>query len=417
VKRSTVLAASLVSVGLLLAACGQGETPPAPTPRPTDEQLHARAVELAHGLLIVDTHIDLPYRLEEEMEDISIRTEKGDYDLPRAREGGLNAPFMSIYVPASYQEQGGARDLADRLIGMVEKFEADWPDMFAVARSTADVRTHFTAGKISLPMGMENGASIEDDLANVRHFHERGIRYITLTHSQNNHICDSSFAEEREWNGLSPFGREVVAEMNRVGMMIDVSHLSDEAASQVLEITRAPVIASHSSARRFTPDWERNISDELIRKVADGGGVVMINFGSAFLDEAANKQSTAFWDLVKEFRESRGIDRKHPDVKAFRDTYWEEHERLYAGLDDVVAHIDHIVKLVGVDHVGFGSDFEGVGDSLPEGLKDVSGYPNIIYELLKKGYSEDDLRKICGENLMRVWTEVERVARMEPVEA
>ena len=266
-------------------------------------------------------------------------------------------------------------------------------------------------------MGMENGAPIEGDLANVRYFHERGIRYITLTHSQNNHICDSSFAEESEWNGLSPFGREVVAEMNRVGIMIDVSHLSDEAARQVLEITRAPVIASHSSARRFTADWERNISDELIRKVADGGGVVMINFGSAFLDEAANKQSTAFWDLVKEFRESRGIDRNHPEVKAFRDTYWEEHERLYASLDDVVAHIDHIVKLVGVDHVGFGSDFEGVGDSLPEGLKDVSGYPNIIYELLKKGYSEDDLRKICGENLMRVWTEVERVARMEPAAA
>ncbi len=382
-----------------------------PTPADAgDHALRSRAEELARELLIVDTHVDVPYRLEEQMEDISVRTAKGDFDYPRAVAGGLKAPFMSIYIPAEREEKGGAKELADRLIDMVEKFERDWPDKFAVARSTADVRAAVAAGKIALPMGMENGAPIEGDLKNLRHFSERGIRYVTLTHSKNNHICDSSYEKKAKWQGLSPFGREVVAEMNRLGIMIDVSHLSDNAARQVLELSRAPVIASHSSCRRFTPGWMRNINDELIRKVAAGGGIVMINFGSSFLDQRARWQSDDYFKLAKKYRESRGLESDSPEMKAYEKKYWEEHERIYATLEDVVEHIDHVVKLVGVDHVGFGSDFDGVGDSLPVGLKDVSGYPNLIEALLKKGYSEEDLGKICGENLMRVWSEVERIA-------
>ncbi len=403
---------------LLLVVNGCSSQPPAeqaaeadePNPSPSDERLGARAAELARDFLIVDTHVDVPYRLEEEMEDISVRTAKGDFDYPRAVAGGLKAPFMSIYIPAEKEEKGGAKELADRLIDMVEKFAEDWPDKFAVARSTAEVRAHVAAGRIALPMGMENGAPIEGDLANLRYFYKRGIRYITLTHSKNNHICDSSYDKTEKWRGLSPFGREVVAEMNRLGIMIDVSHLSDASARQALELTRAPVIASHSSCRRFTPGWERNISDELIRKVAAGGGVVMINFGSSFLDQRARWQSSDFSALAKKHRESHGFESDGAEMKAFEKDYWKEHQRIYATLDDVIDHVDHVVKLAGVDHVGFGSDFDGVGDSLPPGLKDVSGYPNLIQALLERGYSDEDIRKICGENLMRVWVEVERIA-------
>ncbi|HXI03082.1 MAG TPA: dipeptidase [Candidatus Saccharimonadales bacterium] len=409
--------AAVIWIGLaFIAACGGSSPGPAEGGAAKgagapEAELRARADKLAHELLIVDTHIDVPYRLQEKMEDISQRTEEGNFDYPRAVAGGLNAPFMSIYVPAEYQKTGGAREFADKLIDMVEKFQVDWPDKFAVAHTTRDVREIFTEGKIALPMGMENGAPIEDDLANVKHFKDRGISYITLTHSEDNQICDSSYAETHTNGGLSPFGRQVVAEMNRVGIMVDISHVSDACAEQVLEIAKAPVIASHSSCRAFTPGWERNISDDLIKKVAAGGGVIQINFGSAFLNEEANKTGTAYWNASKAFKQANGLEDDDPKMKAFGEQYWKEHKKVYATLDDVVANIEHVIEIAGVDHVGFGSDFDGVGDSLPEGLKDVSGYPNILYELLKRGHSEDDLRKICGENLMRVWSEVERIAR------
>ena len=383
---------------------------PAPPEEPTVD-LKSRADRLAREMIIIDTHVDVPYRLMEEMEDISVRTEKGDFDYPRAHAGGLDAPFMSIYVPASYQKEGGAKEYADQLIDMVESFETRWPEKFAVARSTADVLNHFSRGVMSLPMGMENGAPVEDDLANLEHFHDRGIRYITLTHSENNQICDASFAKEEKWNGLSPFGEQVVAEMNRLGIMIDVSHVTDDTIEQVMEITKAPVIASHSSCRKFTPGWARNIGDEMIKLVASGGGVIQINFGSAFLTEEANKQSTEYWDTVKAFREEHNLTSADEESKQFQKDYWKERERNYADVSDVVDHIDHVVQLVGIDHVGLGSDFDGVGDSLPTGLKDVSEYPNLIHELLKRDYSEEDIAKICGRSLLRVWEAVEQVAR------
>jgi membrane dipeptidase len=379
-------------------------------PRGPESDLESAARSLAQEALIVDTHLDLPYRLMEKMEDISRRTEGGHFDYPR-REGGLNAPFMSIYTPVSYQETGGAKEYADKFIDLVEKLTTDWPDKFAVARSPADLREHFQGGLISFPLGMENGAPIEDDLANLAHFFNRGIRYITLAHSNSNQICDSSFSEERVWGGLSPFGEEVVREMNRLGIMIDVSHVTDESARQVLEISKAPAIASHSSCRSFTPGWERNMSDELIELLAAGGGVIHINFGSAFLVQDANEQSTAFWDSFDAYIEEHGLDYDDERARQYRERYWNENPRIYADVTDVVAHIDHVVRLVGVDHVGLGSDFDGLGDSLPTGLKDVSQYPNIIRALLDERYSEDDVRKILGGNLLRVWSEVERVAQ------
>ena len=402
----------LPTLGLaLLAGCESQAPAPAvsETAEAPAETLRERAERLARETLIVDTHVDAPYRLFAEMEDISMRTEKGDFDYPRAKAGGLDAPFMSIYVPADY-ESGGAKEHAEKLIDMVEKFAADWPDKFAVAHSRADVEAAFAAGKIALPMGMENGAPIEGDLDNLRYFAERGIRYITLTHAKNNHICDSSYETEKKWGGLSPFGREVVAEMNRLGVMIDVSHVSDAAFYDVMELSQAPVIASHSSCRKFTPGFERNMDDDMIRRLAEGGGVIQINFGSAFLTEAANAHALARWQAVRKFRQENELDSDDERIQAFEEEYRQANPQVFADLSDVVAHIDHVVQLVGIDHVGLGSDFDGVGDSLPTGLKDASQIPNLVGALLEKGYSEDDVRKILSGNIMRVWQAVDDVA-------
>ncbi|MCH7665536.1 MAG: dipeptidase [Acidobacteria bacterium] len=383
-------------------------------PRPEQEDevgrpegSHQRADQLAHEFLLVDTHIDVPYRLAKGGdEDLSRRTEGGDFDYPRAIAGGLDVSFMSIYIPADYQETGGAKDYADSLIDLVESFEQRWPDKFRVI-SDPDAAESLPQGVVGLALGMENGAPIEGDLDNLRYFFDRGIRYITLTHSENNHICDSSYAKEKTWNGLSPFGREVVAEMNRLGMMIDISHLSDAAAEQVLELSEMPVIASHSSARKFTPGFERNMSDELIVELAENGGVIQINFGSAFLNEESNRTGLAAWAAAEEHAEENGLDSDGPEMEEWLKAYREENPLPLADLSEVVDHIEHVIEIAGIDHVGLGSDFDGVGPTLPEGLKDVSQFPNLIEALLERGHSEDDIRKICGGNLMRVWRAVE----------
>ena len=366
-----------------------------------------KAQQLAQQFIITDGHIDIPYRLTNLMEDISVRTPGGDFDYVRAKAGGLNAPFMSIYIPARYQETGGAKAFADSLIDLVEAIVSQHPDKFAVATTVAEVRNHFRDGIISLPMGMENGAPIEGKLENLQHFYDRGIRYITLTHGKNNHICDSSYDEERKWNGLSPFGETLIPEMNRVGMMIDISHVSDSAFYDVLKLTKAPLIASHSSCRKYTPDFERNMSDQMIIDLAKNGGVICINFGSSFLDSAYANTWTVGNLAINKYLKENNIERNSPEHLR----YYEEYRKANpAGMiEDVMKHIDHAVELVGVDHVAFGSDFDGVM-ALPKGVLDVSEYPNIIAELLKRGYSEEDIRKICGENFLRVWSEVERIA-------
>lgn len=375
----------------------------------TDEpalDLQKRAQRLAQELIIVDTHVDVPYRLRKKMEDVSQSTETGNFDYPRAKTGGLNAPFMSIFIPSRYQKTGGAKIFADSLIDMVEKIAADSPDKFAIAASVSDVTSQFKNGLISLPMGMENGAPVEGDLQNLQHFYDRGIRYITLTHGKSNHICDSSYDPNKKWNGLSPFGEKVVAEMNRLGIMIDISHVSDSTFYQAAKLTRAPLIASHSSCRHFTPGWERNMSDDMIKRLAETGGVIQINFGSDFLSGEYKEKMKIARDYLTENNITDHHERELYQANFKKDNHVKESD-----VADVVAHIDRVVKLVGIDHVGIGSDYDGVGDSLPTGLKDVSGYPNLIEALLKGDYTEADIKKICSGNILRVWGEVEEIAK------
>ena len=375
-----------------------------------DQQLQEKATRLAHELVIFDAHIDVPFRLSKKIDDISQRTEGGDFDYARAKEGGLNAAFMAVYIPPYYQE-GGAKALADELLLMVEGFSNQWPEKFAPARSVAEIRANFTQGKISLPMGIENGAPLEGNLENLDYYYRQGIRYLTLTHTRSNQICDSSGDPQHKWNGLSPFGKQVVLEMNHLGMMIDVSHASDETFFQVMQLSAAPVIASHSSCRRFTPGWERNMSDEMLLQLKENGGVIQINFGSAFINDDFLRNKLARDRRIYQYLESHDLQEWDEAAQQYYEKYSREHPIPYADVSDVADHIDHVVELIGVDHVGLGSDFDGVGDSLPYGLKDVSGYPNLIYELLKRGYSETDIEKICSGNLLRVWSEVERVAQ------
>jgi len=372
------------------------------------DNLQQRAHDIAQDALIVDGHVDMPYRVYDEWADVSGDVPGNDFDAPRARAGGLNVPFMSIYLPAETEITGEATALANRLIDLVEAQVARAPDTFGIATSPAKVEKLVADGKIALPLGMENGAAIAGDLDNLRHFHARGIRYITLAHSKSNHISDSSYDPVALWQGLSPFGEELVAAMNRLGIMIDVSHISDQAFRDVIEITRAPVVATHSSARHFTPGFERNASDEIIEAIGKNGGVVMINFGSSFLSEEANQWQAKFSAARDSLTAQLGeAGRDDPRVAAFSEAYREQNPYPYADVDIVVDHIERVVEIAGIEHVGLGSDYDGVGDSLPEGLKDASTYPNLISELLRRGHSEGDIRKILGENVMRVWREVE----------
>jgi membrane dipeptidase len=396
IARAVSFAGALLIVALLAGACGEDE-------------VALNAQRIAQETLVVDGHVDIPDRISRHPEDISVLTERGHFDYVRAKKGGLDAPFMSIYVSAEIDEAGDAREHADKLIDLVESFETRWPDKFAVARSTQDVRRNFERGVISLPMGLENGAPLEDDLSSLGHFYDRGIRYITLTHSKNNLICDSSYDEEDTWGGLSPFGRVVVTEMNRYGVMIDISHVSDEAFYEVMELSKTPVIASHSSCRRFTPGFERNMDDDMIRALAKNGGVIQINFGSGFIDQVANEQTTAAWDAVDATLEERGLLDDDAAYEEEMERYWSEHPRAEINVGHVADHIDHVVALVGIDHVGIGSDFDGVS-WLPTGLEDASMLPNLIAELLRRGYSEENIGKILSENLMRVWSQVEEYA-------
>ena len=387
----------LITIAIMIGGCSN------------DAALKKQAYELAHKFIITDGHIDVPWRLNDGYEDLSIRTKTGDFDYIRAKEGGLDAPFMSIYVPSSYQETGGAKEKADSLIDLVSRIADDHPDKFEVATSVADVNRIFGDGKIALPMGMENGAPILDDLSNVQYFYDRGIRYITLTHGKDNLICDSSYDTTNTWGGLSPFGREVVKEMNRVGIMVDISHVTDEVINQVLDMTDVPVIASHSSCRHFTPGFERNMGDAEIVRLKENGGVIQINFGSSFVTQESQEKENKNRERIMAYAKENGLKRGDEKLKS----YWEKVSKenpIYADITEVVDHIDRVVELAGIDHVGIGSDYDGVGDSLPYGLKDVTSYPNLIFHLLKRGYSENDIEKICYKNIWRVWSTVEKTA-------
>ncbi len=406
----------LTAVSLFAFACSEQQVETDLTKVSDDARL-AVAKEIAQNTIMVDGHVDLPYRmkvggftLQREILDVSVRTDGGNFDYPRTKEGGLDAPFMSIFLPASLQAVPGAsKALADSLILMTERLANTFPDKFAMAYSPADIEANFNKGIISLPMGMENGSGIEDDLSNVEYFHERGIRYITLTHGRDNLIGDASYDTTGTHGGLSEFGKQVVEEMNRVGIMVDLSHVSDNAFRDALEVTKVPAIASHSSARVFTPGFERNMSDELIRAMADNGGVMMINFGGAFIDSAYAAGRNKVREHIVNWLAENELSRTDSVAQAYIQKYTEENNP-FPTVQRVADHIDHVVDVVGVDYVGLGSDFDGVGDSLPTGLKDVSMYPNLIAELLKRGYSREDIEKICYKNVFRVWKAVEDYA-------
>ena len=401
-----------VCAGLLLLACSPKLSKLSEKDY-SDDQLRRLADQAARQFIITDGHVDLPYRLTvqnfrltREYIGIPIETDQGDFDFVRAKKGGLDAPFMSIFIPATYQVDGGAKELADSLIDLVNGIAAAHPDKFRVAFSPEEVRANFSKGIVSLPMGMENGAPIENELDRIDYFRKRGISYITLTHSKDYQICDCSYDRTRTWNGLSPFGRSVVQRMNQVGVMVDVSHISDSAFYQVMEVTTVPVIASHSSCRKFTPGLERNMNDDQLQVLAANGGVIMINFGTFFVDSEVQAYNDRKREELRALLEEKGLKQGDEAAKPIVEQFRKENPKLYADVQRVADHIDHVVAVAGIDHVGLGSDYDGVGDSLPTGLKDVSQYPNLLHELLRRGYSAEDLEKICSRNLFRVWEAV-----------
>ena len=402
VSRPRCLAAALLTV-LVLGGCSPRETA-APAAN------NARAGELAHRYLIVDTHIDVPYRLHKGYVDVSQATASGDFDFPRAKAGGLDALFMSIYIPAAVDEAGDAKAFADGLIDSVESLATSAPEKFAVATCSADVQAIKSSGRIAMPMGMENGGPIAGSFDNLKYFAQRGIRYITLAHSKSNHISDSSYDVNEHWEGLSEFGKTLIRQMNRQGVMVDVSHVSDRAFWQVMELAQTPVIASHSSLRHFTPGFQRNMTDEMVAALGENGGVIQINFGSSFLTATTRSYATAAQQAALAFRDAQHLADDDPRLLEFVKNYRSENPYPYASVSDVLDHIDHVVALTGIDHVGLGSDYDGVGDSLPDGLKDVSEYPNLVAGLLQRGYSDEDIEKILGGNIMRVWADVEAYA-------
>ena len=372
------------------------------------------ARQLAQDAIIVDTHIDAPGLLLSRWADLGVDAPDREFDYPRARAGGLDVGFMAIYTSHGRDEAGTARQHAHNQIDAVEALAGRHPDKFAILTSPGDVETLREGGRVLLSMGMENAGPLGDDVSQVEAFFNRGVRYIGLTHSGNNRIGDSSYTLERKWNGLSPFGREVIAEMNRLGMIVDVSHVSDETARDVIEVSTAPVIASHSGFRHFTPGFERNLDDELAKEIAATGGVIQIPFGTMFLDGQAAADIQAYFVAADEFErrnaELRAAGEPTEDRSAFERNWEETHPVPDITIEPVLDQIDHGVKLVGIDHIGLGSDFDGVGGDLPENLRTVADFPHLVAGLQQRGYSDDDIRKILGGNMLRTWTAIEAAA-------
>ena len=338
------------------------------------DKINNLAQELAQEMIIIDTHLDTPIQLYMQQskngfyEDIT-KASSLHFDFDRAVSGGLNVPFFVIFTPPSAEEKGTAFEMAKDLIKILEDIMNKHPSKFRLVKSPEEITNE--KGVMQVVYGMENGAPIESKLSNIKVFSDMGINYITLAHSKSNHISDSSYDSNKNWGGLSPFGRKVVAEMNKQGVMIDISHVSDAAFYEVLKLTKTPVIASHSSLRHFVPGFERNVSDDMLRELAKNEGVIQICFGSEFIAEK----------------------KKYPN--------------LVVTVKDVADHIDRVKELVGIDHVGIGSDYDG-WRNFPVGLEDTSTYPNLIKELLNRNYTKEEIEKIFGGNLLRVWREVKK---------
>jgi membrane dipeptidase len=384
----------------------------AQTPEPRNERLWQRALAIHRRAIVIDTH-----------NDVTTPMTNNDYDLngppptpyrtniARMKQGGLTAEFFSLYIRPWYVQNGGSTrrtlDMIDSVYRAVERNPRD----LMIATSVADIRRAKRLNKVACLMGIEGGHAIEDSLPTLREFYRLGVRYMTLTWNNTNNWADANRPPKKH-GGLNDFGREVVREMNRLGMLVDISHVSDETMSDVLDVSKAPVIASHSSARALS-DVSRNIPDDLLRRIAKNGGVVHVNFYSVFVDAKTVRPQSEERDRRLKAQQD-AIDEKY---KNDPERLAEESDKLEQAnplpplpISKLIDHIDHIVKVAGIDHVGIGADFDGAND-MPEGAKDVSMLPNITYELLKRGYSEQDIRKILGGNFLRAFAEAERVAR------
>lgn len=366
-----------------------------------DDPLWQQAERLHRKSLVIDTHCDLPMHMLDSKVDMGRRRRDGHVDLPRMRSGGLDVLFMAIFIAGKYANQGGLRRALE-MIDRVYQAVARYPQHLVLASTPADLYRAKTQGQIALVLALEGGHALEESAGVLRMLQRIGVRYVTLTHINTNSLTDSSTDMPR-WHGLSRKGKALVREMNRLGVMVDVSHISDEAFWDVLEVSSAPVLASHSSVRTLAPS-PRNLDDAMIRALAERHGLVQLNFGSAFLHPAWSERGS---QILREIRETYDNDISH----WFR--LWAERNASdplpAATIADLVAHIDHVATLVGPQYVGLGSDYDGI-DHLPDGIEDVSLLPNITYALLKRGYAEADVRLILGENLVRVWQAVEREA-------
>jgi membrane dipeptidase len=382
----------------------------ADTPKRKPVVLTEEAKAIHREALVVDGHNDLPYQFRE-TKDLSFRTldisrpqKLIHTDIPRLREGGVGAQFWSAWVPVSTRKSGTAVKMTLEQIDVVHRFVRAYPDAFEFARSTDDIVRIRKAGKIASLIGVEGGHSIDDSLGVLRMYYDLGVRYMTLTHSETLDWADSATDKPKN-NGLSAFGEEVVREMNRLGMLVDLSHVSADTMRHALRVTRVPVIFSHSSAQAIA-DHPRNVPDDVLKLMPKNGGVVMVNFYSGFVVPEAARQRKGMFEVLRDLRA------KYPDEKELRvalEQWRKDHPIPRGSIHDVVDHIEHIIKIAGIDHVGLGSDFDGI-DSTPEQLEDVSKYPLITQELLNRGHTKEEIVKVLGANLMRVFKEVEKAA-------
>lgn len=387
-----------------------------------DQKLLSSANALHDKVLTVDTHIDWPSHQNRSPDFIPGERHEpgkfgsGQWDLIRMKEGGLDAAFMSIFTsqgPRTDEGHANAKAHALKLIDLTKKMVADNPDKAEIALTPEDAYRIENSGKRAIFMGMENGYPLGTDINNVRMFYDLGVRYITLSHTKNNEICDSSTDSTKQWGGLSPFGEKVVREMNRLGIMVDISHVHDDTFWDVIALTKAPIIASHSSAFALR-NHPRNMNDEMLKAVKKNGGVVQVCLLGDYIKKMPSnpERDEALKSWQEKIRALRRGELPKQEADSVRQVFQEINAKYPPNkptLQDAANHIDHMVKVMGIDHLGIGSDFDGGGGL--NGINDVSEMPNLTAELLKRGYSEADIRKIWGGNLMRVFSEVEKVAK------
>jgi membrane dipeptidase len=378
--------------------------------RQTDD-LAARAHDLHFSSIVLDTHADTTQRFLDGDFDLGPRNKTGSIDIPRMKDGGLGAIFFSIWIPSKITGPAAVQHALDQIASIHAQVKK-YPQDLVLATSAAEVREARKQSKIAVLMGVEGGHMINSDLDVLRKFSSLGVRYMTLTHSGNCEWADSSTAKPAH-NGLTDFGKNVIHEMNRLGMMIDVSHVSDKTFRDVLTVSRAPVIASHSNCRALC-DHPRNMSDAMIRDLAAKGGVIQINFHVGFLSQQFRNAEKAHPEINKaialEVQKRCGDKEGCQLIEGDRITreYVEQGKLPQVDWTEIIAHIDHAVKIAGIDHVGLGSDFDGA--NMPFGMEDASKLPKITAALLQKGYSEGDVKKILGENTLRLMADVERVS-------